>query len=297
MVRAGANSWSIYALLEAPFWFSTQHPILGPLSTVDVPLRVVVPYGFLLRDVVGVARESSALGRWEVGSLWSGLLEVGDGRGRWGGRGGWGGGRDEGEVQEVGGGGVDGTELASVVALCESYPGNQPCVCCERVLRCPERLRVGHGGESTVWISFLRPHLVMGKAAKKSTRKFAASGRLKKTIESRRKHQQTKKKIQGRRGANGKDKEAVVSEASSEDEQPEKSSNKYVCISRMGCYDDRCASECRACPWMISSVPSSWTTTRTAKYGFSYLTRCSSTTMLRDQTWSTPILMRRTTKA
>lgn len=70
----------------------------------------------------------------------------------------------------------------------------------------------------------------MGKATKKSTRKFAASGQLKKTIENRRKHQQVKKKIQGRRGANGKHKgnhkEAVDSDADSEDEQPEKSSNK-----------------------------------------------------------------------
>jgi len=91
----------------------------------------------------------------------------------------------------------------------------------------------------------------MGKATKKSTRKFAASGQLKKTIENRRKHQQVKKKIQGRRGANGKHKgnhkEAVDSDADSEDEQPEKSSNKagskYVRISRPVCYDDYCPPE------------------------------------------------------
>jgi nucleolar complex protein 2 len=43
----------------------------------------------------------------------------------------------------------------------------------------------------------------MAKAAK-STRKFAASGQLKKTIQNRKKHQQILKKAKGRRGA-GKD--------------------------------------------------------------------------------------------
>jgi len=37
----------------------------------------------------------------------------------------------------------------------------------------------------------------MGKAAK-STKKFAASGQLKKTIQARRKHQQTRKKLKSR---------------------------------------------------------------------------------------------------
>ncbi|KIJ61242.1 hypothetical protein HYDPIDRAFT_138099 [Hydnomerulius pinastri MD-312] len=46
----------------------------------------------------------------------------------------------------------------------------------------------------------------MGKASK-STRKFASSGQLKKTIQTRKKHQQIKKKIQGRRGAKGKGKD------------------------------------------------------------------------------------------
>lgn len=45
----------------------------------------------------------------------------------------------------------------------------------------------------------------MGKATK-ATRKFASSGQLKKTIQSRKKHQQTKKKIEGRRGAKGQGK-------------------------------------------------------------------------------------------
>lgn len=42
----------------------------------------------------------------------------------------------------------------------------------------------------------------MGKRAAKSTRKFAASGQLKKTIQNRKKHQQIQKKAAGRRGAN-----------------------------------------------------------------------------------------------
>lgn len=52
----------------------------------------------------------------------------------------------------------------------------------------------------------------MGKAAK-SSRKFAASGKLKQAIQSRKKHQQMQKKIQGRRGAHGKGKQQAVTEA------------------------------------------------------------------------------------
>lgn len=40
----------------------------------------------------------------------------------------------------------------------------------------------------------------MGKKAVKSTKKFAASGQLKKTIEARRKHQQIRRKVEGRKG-------------------------------------------------------------------------------------------------
>jgi nucleolar complex protein 2 len=52
----------------------------------------------------------------------------------------------------------------------------------------------------------------MGKAAK-SSRKFAASGKLKQAIQSRKKHQQMQKKIQGRRGAHGKGKQQAMTEA------------------------------------------------------------------------------------
>lgn len=44
----------------------------------------------------------------------------------------------------------------------------------------------------------------MGKKAAKSTRKFAASGQLKKAIQARHKHQQVKKKFDKRRGNKGR---------------------------------------------------------------------------------------------
>lgn len=62
----------------------------------------------------------------------------------------------------------------------------------------------------------------MGKATK-ATRKFASSGQLKKTIQSRKKHQQVKKKIEGRRGAKGKGKgKAPVQDDGSEQDDDEK---------------------------------------------------------------------------
>lgn len=69
----------------------------------------------------------------------------------------------------------------------------------------------------------------MGKATKKSARKFASSGQLKKTIESRRKHQQAKKKIQSRRGAKGQGKEREIvndNDATSEEEDVEEPNKK-----------------------------------------------------------------------
>lgn len=63
----------------------------------------------------------------------------------------------------------------------------------------------------------------MGKKAAKSTRKFAASGQLKKTIQNRKKHQQIQKKVASRRGANrdakGKGKMQLVDDGDSEDEK------------------------------------------------------------------------------
>ncbi|EIW76677.1 Noc2-domain-containing protein [Coniophora puteana RWD-64-598 SS2] len=60
----------------------------------------------------------------------------------------------------------------------------------------------------------------MGKAAK-STRKFKASGQLKKTIEIRKKAQAHKKKIESRRGAKGKNKPAPVNSEDGTDNEEE----------------------------------------------------------------------------
>ncbi|KAG7087567.1 hypothetical protein E1B28_013522 [Marasmius oreades] len=60
----------------------------------------------------------------------------------------------------------------------------------------------------------------MGKTAKKSMKKFASSGQLKKTIEARKKHQQIKKKMQSRRGNKGRP-AAAKSEEIEEDEDEE----------------------------------------------------------------------------
>ncbi len=44
----------------------------------------------------------------------------------------------------------------------------------------------------------------MGKKSTKATRKFAASGQLKKTIQARRKHQDIKRKVDRRKGVRGR---------------------------------------------------------------------------------------------
>jgi nucleolar complex protein 2 len=60
----------------------------------------------------------------------------------------------------------------------------------------------------------------MGKKVAKSTRKFAASGQLKKTIQARRKHQQVKKKIDRRKGK-GKPSQGVSVEDEDEEKEEE----------------------------------------------------------------------------
>jgi polyhydroxyalkanoate synthesis regulator phasin len=53
--------------------------------------------------------------------------------------------------------------------------------------------------------------LTMPKKVTKSTKKYVASGQLKKEIQARRKHQQIKKRVQGRKGArDGKAKSKVA---------------------------------------------------------------------------------------
>lgn len=59
----------------------------------------------------------------------------------------------------------------------------------------------------------------MGKKSAKSTRKFAASGQLKKTIEARRKHRDIRKKAERRKGGKGKTK--AVERVDEDDEEVE----------------------------------------------------------------------------
>jgi nucleolar complex protein 2 len=69
----------------------------------------------------------------------------------------------------------------------------------------------------------------MGKGAKKATKKFVTSGQLKKTIQSRQKAMQIKKKIQGRRGhREGKGKERSITDDAEDQGGVLKGSNKYA---------------------------------------------------------------------
>ncbi|TBU45669.1 Noc2-domain-containing protein [Dichomitus squalens] len=61
----------------------------------------------------------------------------------------------------------------------------------------------------------------MGKKAVKSTRKFAASGQLKKTIQARRKHRDIKKKAEKRQATKGKGKQVAKDSDVSEDKEDE----------------------------------------------------------------------------
>ena len=69
----------------------------------------------------------------------------------------------------------------------------------------------------------------MGKKAVKSARKFAASGQLKKTIEARHKHQQTKKKFEKRRGNKGKSQlPPKAPEPDRDEDEVEETGNRYA---------------------------------------------------------------------
>lgn len=60
----------------------------------------------------------------------------------------------------------------------------------------------------------------MGKKATKATRKFAASGQLKKTIQQRRKHQDIRRKVERRNATKkGKGKEKQVDEDGDEEDE------------------------------------------------------------------------------
>ena len=75
----------------------------------------------------------------------------------------------------------------------------------------------------------------MGKKASKATRKFASSGQLKKVIQARHKHQQIRKRTQGRRGTkSGKD-EAQIAEGESggeDEEEPVAKASRKRCVPR-----------------------------------------------------------------
>ena len=74
--------------------------------------------------------------------------------------------------------------------------------------------------------------LTMGKKAAKSTRKFAASGQLKKTIQARRKHRDIKKKVEKRQAAKGKGKQVPEDSDVSDEEDGgvQEASGKYVVV-------------------------------------------------------------------
>lgn len=67
----------------------------------------------------------------------------------------------------------------------------------------------------------------MGKKAVKATRKFAASGQLKKTIQQRRKHQDIKRKAERRKGSKGKDRQPTrdVEEDDEEEDEADEATN------------------------------------------------------------------------
>jgi hypothetical protein len=48
------------------FWFSAEHPVLRPLSAVNVPLRIVVADGLLLRDIVMISSNAGAFRGMQV---------------------------------------------------------------------------------------------------------------------------------------------------------------------------------------------------------------------------------------
>ena len=59
----------------------------------------------------------------------------------------------------------------------------------------------------------------MGKKVSKSTKKFAASGQLKKTIQARRKYRDIKKKTEKRKAGKGKQKDLSEAEEDDDDMQ------------------------------------------------------------------------------
>jgi nucleolar complex protein 2 len=71
----------------------------------------------------------------------------------------------------------------------------------------------------------------MGKKAAKSTRKFAASGQLKKTIQARKKHQEIQRKVKGkksRKDAKGTQPTRDATAGDDEDEATDSAPSKHT---------------------------------------------------------------------
>lgn len=71
----------------------------------------------------------------------------------------------------------------------------------------------------------------MGRGATKATKKYAASGQLKKAIQARHKHQQVKKKIQGRKvkqEQKGQSRPPVTEDAEGDDDDDEPKATKAL---------------------------------------------------------------------
>ena len=149
-------------------------------------------------------------------------------------------------------------QLASIVPLGIANVGDEVGVRCEEALGRDED--VGHGSKQS-YLSWLRP--AMGKATK-STRKFASSGQLKKTIQSRKKHQQAKNKIKSRRGARGKGKDKVLVQDDDDDDDDSEPEVEHATrfIHDSGCYYQRLMyfAASRECLWMTCLELDSWRT-------------------------------------
>lgn len=119
----------------------------------------------------------------------------------------------------------------------------------------------------------------MGKKAAKATRKFAASGQLKKTIQQRRKHQDIRRKAERRKGTKkgGKDTGRVGDEGEDveDDEEVEATSSKCVLFRHARGPSVERILDSKACRWTLSSTGPLWreetTRTRCAIHSTNYL--------------------------
>jgi hypothetical protein len=111
----------------------------------------------------------------------------------------------------------------------------------------------------------LHPHTHMAKKGTKATRKFAASGQLKKKIQARRKHQQIQRKVDKNKSVRNKGKErARVDVNKGEDEEKDakevKSLKKRYVVLNLSRWMVLLMLDIvsRACQWTISWVQVLW---------------------------------------